>query len=112
MMWYYNNKEYTDKEFSMYLLTSYMPLYFNKNQLRTLREKCTIGDISNDDIAKRIGEKDFSFFCLYYLRDYFVAGSDNSNRNLAPMHLEIWNELTQMFTYDKFDKGEWIQPRG
>lgn len=106
-MWYYNNKEYTDKEFSMYLLTSYMPLYFNKNQIRTLKSKYNL-----DDIAKLIGEKDFSFFSLYYLRDYFVAGSDNSNRNLAPMHLEIWNELTQMFTYDKFNKGEWIQPRG
>lgn len=106
-MWYYNNTEYTDKEFSMYLLISYMPKYFDKKKIRALQEK-----YNSDDIAKRIGEKDFSFFSLYYLRDYFVAGSDNSNRNLAPMHLEIWDELTQMFTYDEFDKGEWIQPRG
>jgi len=63
-------------------------------------------------LAYCLGEKNLEFFCLYFLQDTFVPKPNNTNRNLAPVHLEIWHELQKMFIEDLWDKEEFILPRG
>jgi hypothetical protein len=63
-------------------------------------------------LAVSLGEKNFEFFCIYFLQDTFIPKEDNTARNLAPVHLEIWEELQQMFIEDKWDKEEFILSRG
>jgi len=63
-------------------------------------------------LAYAVGKRDFQFFCLYFLQDTFVPKENNTTRNLAPVHLEIWHELQKMFIDDLWDKEEFILPRG
>ena len=63
-------------------------------------------------LAYAIGKRDFEFFCMYFLQNTFVGKEDNTNRNLAPVHLEIWQQLQKMFIDDLWDKEEFILPRG
>lgn len=63
-------------------------------------------------LAWSVGKRDFEFFCLYFLQDTFVPKINNTTRNLAPVHLEIWHELQKMFIDDLWDKEEFILPRG
>lgn len=63
-------------------------------------------------LAVSLGEKNFEFFCIYFLQDTFIPKEDNTARNLAEVHLEVWEELQQMFIEDKWDKEEFILPRG
>src|SRR5699024_4135435 len=65
-----------------------------------------------NSIAVWLGERNFEFYCLYFLQDTFIPKPGNKNRELAPVHLEIWQELQQMFIEDKWDKEEFILPRG
>ena len=64
----------------------------------------------SNSIAVWLGERNFEFFCMYYLQDTFVAKPDNKNRNLE-MFMEIWQEVQQMFIEDKWDKELFILPR-
>ena len=104
-MLYYENKAFTDKQFSIYLIEKYLDKHFKFPE--KVKERYNPGQI-----ARLIGEIDLSFFSLYYLRDYFVASDVNDIRNVAPFHLKVWEELDEMFTYDSWDKEEFIQPRG
>ncbi|MCJ7472539.1 MAG: hypothetical protein MUP02_07015, partial [Actinobacteria bacterium] len=63
-------------------------------------------------LAWSVGKRSLEYFCLYFLQDTFVAKENNTSRNLAPVHLEIWNELQKMFVDDLYDKEEFILPRG
>ncbi|MGL4912180.1 MAG: hypothetical protein ACRC3Y_07070, partial [Romboutsia sp.] len=63
-------------------------------------------------IAKELGAKDIGFFAFYYLTDNFVANDNNQLRDLEQVHLEIFEELNAMFLEDKYDKEEFILPRG
>lgn len=63
-------------------------------------------------LAWSVGKEDFEFFNKYFLQDTFTPKPDNKVRNLAPVHIEIWHELQQMFIEDKWDKEEFILPRG
>ena len=105
-MIYYKDQQYTDNEFSLILIDEYLNKYFKKTK-SAIMEK-----YSPKVVARLLGEQDISFFCLYYLRDYFVPSDDNSNRNLARVHYQIWEELNNMFVHDKWDKEEFILPRG
>ena len=67
---------------------------------------------NKNGLASYLGSIDFEFFCTYFLQDTFIPKSTNTARNLAPVHLEIWNELQDMFIEDKWDKEEFILPRG
>lgn len=104
-MLYYDNKTFTDMEFSRYITKKYVEKHFKYP--KKVMERYTI-----KEVARLIGEIDLGFFSLYYLRDYFVASDSNDIRNVAPFHLEVWNELDEMFVMDKWDKEEFIQPRG
>lgn len=72
-----------------------------------LKEKFSPGKI-----ARIIGEHDISFFALYYMREIFVVSDDNSARPLAPEHYHMWKILNDVFVYDKFDKVNFVKPRG
>lgn len=63
-------------------------------------------------LAWALGEKDFEFFCLYYLQDTFVPKENNAARTLSESHFELWETVEDMFIDDAFDKLEVIAPRG
>ncbi len=63
-------------------------------------------------LAWALGEKDFEFFCLYYLQDTFVPKENNAARTLSESHFELWETVEDMFIDDAFDKLELIAPRG
>lgn len=63
-------------------------------------------------LAWALGEKDFEFFCLYYLQDTFVPKENNAARTLSKSHFELWETVEDMFIDDVFDKLELIAPRG
>jgi hypothetical protein len=63
-------------------------------------------------LAYSIGSLSIPFFCRYFLQDTFIPKETNAARELAPIHLEIWDELDKMFLQDEFDKIEVAWPRG
>jgi hypothetical protein len=63
-------------------------------------------------LAYQMGEISFPFFCKYFLQDTFIPKENNAARELAPVHLEVWDELDRMFLKDEFDKEEFVLPRG
>lgn len=63
-------------------------------------------------LAWALGEKNFEFFCLYYLQDTFVPKENNAARTLSESHFELWETVEDMFIDDAFDKLELIAPRG
>ncbi|WP_018923853.1 hypothetical protein [Salsuginibacillus kocurii] len=63
-------------------------------------------------LSYQLGEKDISFFCQYYLQDYFLPKDTNTVRPLAPLHFDIWAELEDIFLHNKRDKQLFILPRG
>jgi len=63
-------------------------------------------------LAYSIGSLSIPFFCRYFLQDTFIPKKTNAARELAPLHLEVWDELDKMFLQDEFDKIEVAWPRG
>ncbi len=116
----YDNIEFkSNEEFSRYLLLKYLTIEFKKQSAENpsrSSEQMILSNINNlfgpNSIAVWLGERNFEFFCMYYLQDTFVAKPDNKNRNLADVHLEIWQEVQQMFIDDEWDKELFILPRG
>lgn len=106
-MIYFDNKKFNDSEFSLYIINKYMAKYFDDKKANEIKTK-----YKPQQIAKLLGERDFSFFCTYYLRDFFVSSDDNANRNLSKEHFRIMDEITEMFVLDTHDNEEFILPRG
>lgn len=65
-----------------------------------------------EGLAHSIGALSIPFFCKYFLQDTFMPKPNNTARELAPVHIEIWEELDQMFIQDLYDKLEAVLPRG
>ena len=63
-------------------------------------------------LAVSIGALSIPFFCRYFLQDTFIPKKNNTARELAPIHLEMWEELDQMFLQDAYDKIVVAWPRG
>ncbi|MBU6135213.1 hypothetical protein [Clostridium tertium] len=59
--------------------------------------------------AYDLGRKSLEFFCLYFLRNIYV-GEDKAD--LAPIHIEIWNELQEAILNNNYYKLEYLLPRG
>lgn len=118
----YDNMEFDSNDyFNKYLLFKYLSLEYIANgateeQAKELAEQLIIkykDDLfSENGLAYAIGERNFKFYCLYFLQDTFIPKDDNVARNLAQVHLDIWQELEEMFVKDKWDKEEFILPRG
>lgn len=106
-MIYYNNLELTDSQFSLYLIKTYIDKHFKDISLNELMKRYT-----SNQLARALGKKDISFFCLYYLRDIFVASDDNAARELSPTHFEMWDTLNKVFIDDTINKLNIVCPRG
>jgi hypothetical protein len=65
-----------------------------------------------EGLAHSIGALSIPFFCKYFLQDTFMPKPGNTARELAPVHIEIWEELDKMFIQDLYDKLEAVLPRG
>lgn len=106
-MIYFDDIEFpNDNKYSLYLIDKYLKKYFSKNQ-DNIRRKYT-----PNEVAKVIGEKDITFFSLYFLRTTFVPSDDNSARELCEEHYKIWRVLSEAFVQDLYDKLNIVEPRG
>ena len=106
-MIYFDDIEFpNDNKYSLYLIDKYLKKYFPKNQ-DNIRRKYT-----PNEVAKVIGEKDITFFSLYFLRTTFVPSDDNSARELCEEHYKIWRVLSEAFVQDLYDKLNIVEPRG
>ncbi|MBK5243200.1 hypothetical protein [Clostridium sp.] len=63
-------------------------------------------------LAWSVGKRSIEFFCKYFLQDTFTPKPNNTARELAPMHYELWEEAENIFIKDKFDKFAAAEPRG
>ena len=104
-MLYYDNKAFTDVEFSRYITKKYVLKHFEHP--KKVMERYTL-----KQVARLLGEIDISFFALYYMRNMFVVSDDNSARELAKAHYEIWDVLNDTFVEDLMDKVNLVEPRG
>lgn len=106
-MIYFDDIEFADdNKYSIYLIDKYLKKYFPKNQ-NNIRKKYL-----PNEVAKVIGEKDITFFSLYFLRTTFVPSDDNSARELCEEHYKIWRVLSEAFVHDLYDKLNIVEPRG
>ncbi len=106
-MIYFDDIEFpNDNKYSLYLIDKYLKKYFPKNQ-DNIRKKYT-----PNKVAKVIGEKDITFFSLYFLRTTFVPSDYNSARELCEEHYKIWRVLSEAFVQDLYDKLNIVEPRG
>lgn len=106
-MIYFDDIEFADdNKYSIYLIDKYLKKYFPKNQ-NNIRKKYL-----PNEVAKVIGEKDITFFSLYFLRTTFVPSDDNSARELCKEHYKIWRVLSEAFVQDLYDKLNIVEPRG
>lgn len=106
-MIYFDDIEFpNDNKYSLYLIDKYLKKYFSKNQ-DNIRRKYT-----PNEVAKVIGEKDITFFSLYFLRTTFVPSDDNSARELCEEHYKIWRVLSEAFVQDLYNKLNIVEPRG
>lgn len=111
----------TNAEMNLYLLYKYLIIDFKKQGL-SLREsdKSATEFIERykdnlwgeNGLAYSLGARNLEFFCMYFLQDTFIPKPDNTARNVAQVHLEIWKELEKIFIDDLYDKEEFILPRG
>ena len=88
------------------MIDKYLKKYFPKNQ-NNIKQKYL-----PNEVAKVIGEKDITFFSLYFLRTTFVPSDDNSARELCEEHYKIWKVLSEAFVQDLYDKLNIVEPRG
>ena len=106
-MIYFDDIEFADdNKYSIYLIDKYLKKYFPKNQ-NNIKKKYL-----PNEVAKVIGEKDITFFSLYFLRTTFVPSDDNSARELCEEHYKIWRVLSEAFVQDLYDKLNIVEPRG
>lgn len=106
-MIYFDDIEFADdNKYSIYLIDKYLKKYFPKNQ-NNIRKKYL-----PNEVAKVIGEKDITFFSLYFLRTTFVPSDYNSARELCEEHYKIWRVLSEAFVQDLYDKLNIVEPRG
>lgn len=106
---YYDNKEFNDIKFKVYILNKYLTKHYNSDiASKTIKKNSKDLNI----IAKSLGEKDIGFFCLYFMSDTFIVKDGNDARQLAEAHYEMWDLANDTFIEDKHDKLNIICPRG
>lgn len=108
-MIYYDDLKLENDQYNVYILNKYLSKHYNEEIAES-----TIRNNTDrlDSIARSLGERDISFFCLYYLRDIFVVKDGNEARELSPTHYEMWDILNSVFVDDKIDKLNIVCPRG
>lgn len=63
-------------------------------------------------LAWSMGKRSIEFFCKYFLQDTFVPKVNNTARELAPIHYELWDAVGDIFIKDLYDKFAAAEPRG
>lgn len=104
-----NNK---DREEDLKLLFFYLSQLYGEDKAKKLIHKNKNNLWGYHGLSWALGSLSIPFFCLYFLQDTFRAKESNENRNIAPVHLEIWDELQKMFVEDLYSKEEFILCRG
>lgn len=108
-MIYYDGLKLENDQYNVYILNKYLSKHYNEE----IAESAIRNNTDRlDSIARSLGERDISFFCLYYLRDIFVVKDGNEARELSPTHYEMWDILNSVFVDDKIDKLNIVCPRG
>ncbi|SHH36358.1 hypothetical protein [Clostridium grantii] len=112
----------SDKQRDKYILYHYLTLNYIKNNNLTQQEaevsatniilKYKDNLFTKNGLAVNLASNNIEFFCIYFLQDIFVPKSNNTTRNLANLHYEIWEELQKIFIDDTHDMAEFILPRG
>lgn len=109
----------TEEHQNRYLLFKYLTEEFLKAGADDPEEKAKEKILANSNnlfnyrgLAWQLGKINFEFFCMYFLQDTFLPKENNTSRNLAPVHFDIWQELQKIFIDDLYDKEEFILPRG
>lgn len=103
----------SELQYNLYITLKHLTkLTGSEDAAKSLIEKHQGNLFGQGGLAVALGEKDFEYYCLYFLQDTFVPKEGNTARNLAPVHLEIWDELSKIFIEDLYDKEEFILPRG
>ncbi|MDC4240058.1 hypothetical protein NE398_07765 [Clostridium tertium] len=115
----YKGKIYkNDYEYGLKLCIDYTYQYLISQGIepKEAKEKtATLIKNNRDNIFKfhgyayDLGKKSLEFFCLYFLKNIYV-GEDKAD--LAPIHIEIWNEIQDAILTKKYDKLEYLLPRG
>lgn len=110
-MIYYDNLKFEENIFELYVLRKYLTKYYGLEKAMALIKEYSK---NIDVLAKSLGKKDIAFFCLYFLRELFVPSDENTSRELAQVHHEVFEELNKMFITEKDSrhKEEFILPRG
>lgn len=93
----------------MYVLRKFLAKHYGEDKAVALIKK-----YSNrlDDLAKSLGEKDITFFNLYFLSEIFVPQDGNVARTLSKSHYEMFGLLNETFVEDKYDKINIVVSRG
>lgn len=104
--------EYDQSKENRKILYTYLKKHYGAENAETLMLKNNENLFGYHSLAWVLGERDFNFFCEYFLQDTFTPKPDNVARKLAPIHYEVWDTIKEMFQEDKFDKLELILPRG
>lgn len=110
MVYYIDNKELENNDYSLYITTKYVMKIYNLKLGQAIELIQQYPEI--DTFAKALGRQDIGYFALYFLRDSFVPSDNNTLRSLAKIHYAIFEELNNMYVYDLYDKEEFILPRG
>ncbi|MDU5101126.1 MAG: terminase [Clostridium butyricum] len=108
-IYYYKNMELDELSYEVYLLKEFLMKKYSEEEAVLL-----IQEYSDNlyDLAKMLGEQDFRFFNLFYLRNIFTPSSDNVQRNLSKAHMEMWDLLQETLIEGKQDKINIVCPRG
>lgn len=104
--------EYNEHKENIKLLKEYLTKHFGEKQSKQLMLDNKDNLFGYHGLAWSLGNRDLEFFCKYFLQDTFMPKPNNKARNLAQVHIEVWQELQKMFVEDKWDKEEFILPRG
>ena len=93
----------------MYVLRKFLGEHYGDDKAVLLIKK-----YSNnlDGLAKSLGEKDITFFNLYFLSEIFVPQDGNVARTLSKSHYEMFGLLNETFVEDKYDKINIVVSRG
>lgn len=94
------------------ILFTYLSKFYGQNKAKELMVSNAKNLWGKNGLAYALGKRSIEFFCLYFLQDTFRVKPDNQNRELAPVHYEMWREAEELFIYDKYDKLCAILPRG
>lgn len=94
------------------LLYRYLNELYGAEQSQRILERYGNNLWGRDGLAYIIGRQSLPFFCCYFLQNTFRPKPDNTARELAPVHFEIWGTLERMILRDEFDKLELVMPRG